>query len=469
MRRARLLAVTTLALVVAPCVVAPGPAGAAGVDPASPGCVPRSAPPAVGLTEISSTPVDARVSDYSFQSAAMGDVQHVDVMLPAGYASSDRRYPVLYLLHGSFGTYHDWVDNGVEQLIGNLPLIVVMPDDGPDGSYSDWYGNVVGTTGPVPAWETYHTGELIPWIDAHLRTIADRSGRFIAGLSSGGAGAIKYAAANPGMFGAAGSFSGADDTDLDWPSYPAASEGLWLATLAPGDGPDGHCTWGDPVSQQVIWRDNDPTYLAGNLAGTPLFLASGDGQPGPYDDPTDPSTYPAAAATETVVWQMNQAFVQALDAAGVPHTDYFYGAGTHSWPYWKRDLTHFLAWLTPYLSDPAPAPASFAYRSARPSFSAWGWQFSIARDVREFVYLSDVSPHALTASGSGTLSVTTPALYTPGAAYAVGGNTVRADEDGRLSFAVELGPSHETQQYVFTAPADTAGWDTVTTAIAPAR
>ena len=42
----------------------------------------------------------------------------VQVWLPPGYAASERRYPVLYLLHGSFGTYHDWLDNGAEQIVG---------------------------------------------------------------------------------------------------------------------------------------------------------------------------------------------------------------------------------------------------------------------------------------------------------------------------------------------------------------
>lgn len=472
------LAVATLCL--------PALAAAATPAPGSPGCVPRSSPPAVGLSQVASTPVDARITDYTFRSAAMGDEQHVDVMLPAAYGTSPRRrFPVLYLLHGAFGSYRDWVQHGVEQLVGTLPLIVVMPDDGPDGSYSDWYGNVVGTSGPVPAWQTYHTRELIPWIDAHLRTIPGRSGRFIAGLSSGGGGAIKYAAENPGMFGAAGAFSGAVDTDLDWPAYPAASEALWAATLAPGDGPDGHCTWGDPVTQQVIWRDNDPTYLAENLAGTPLFLASGNGQPGPYDTLAVPGAsdpggalsadgdLAGAAATEAVVWQMNEAFVRALEATGVAHTDDFYGAGTHSWPYWTRDLSHFLVWLAPYLADPAPAPARFSVRSADASFSAWGWRFAAKRDVREFVYLHDVSRRGLIATGSGSLSVSTAPLYRPEGAYALRAgaahSTIRADGSGRLRFDLDLGPSHEVQQDTFTMPAATAGWRTVTATITPVR
>src|SRR4051794_23154641 len=93
-----------------------------------------------------------------------------------------------------------------------------MPDDGADGSYSDWYGSVIGTGERAPAWETYHVKELIPFIDATFPTAADRSHRFIAGLSSGGHGAMKYAAIYPQLFGAAGEFSGAVDTTISYPS-----------------------------------------------------------------------------------------------------------------------------------------------------------------------------------------------------------------------------------------------------------
>src|SRR5204863_156120 len=87
-------------------------------------------------------------------------------------------------------------------------------DDGADGSYSDWYGSVIGTGERAPAWETYHVKELIPFIDATFPTAVDRSHRFIAGLSSGGHGAMKYAAIYPQLFGAAGEFSGALDVRL---------------------------------------------------------------------------------------------------------------------------------------------------------------------------------------------------------------------------------------------------------------
>jgi S-formylglutathione hydrolase FrmB len=457
-------------------LLACGTAQAVTVAPNSPGCVPRPSPPVPGqLTIVAEKPLDARVTDILLHSPAMQQDVHADVMLPAGYdPSGATRYPVLYLLHGALGGYMNWYQDGdVEKLIAGEPLIVVMPDDGYDGSYSDWYGLLAGASGPVPAWETFHTRELVSFIDSHYPTIATRAGRFIAGLSSGGGGSMKYAAANPGRFGAAGEFSGAVDTDLQWPSYPTLSEALWLATDAPGDGPDGRCTWGDPYTQREIWESGDPTYLAANLKGTPLFLASGNGLPGPLDPTLQPGTgnpgqtlsntagVVADGLTEGEIWDMNKAFVRALDRAGVAHTDYFYGDGTHSWPYWQRDLEHFLAWLEPYIAHPAPAPREFDYRSGRPSFEAWGWSFTVTRAVREFVYLSDVGRGGLVALGSGTLRVTTAPLYAPGRAYAVIADGTRqlvsADAAGRLTFTVDLGPSHTVQQYRFGRDA-TLGW-----------
>jgi S-formylglutathione hydrolase FrmB len=447
--------------------LAAGASAAPAVNPDSPGCVVAPAP-RIGLTRTSSRAVDARIADLTLHSVAMAGDQHVDVMVPRGYdPSGATRYPVLYLLHGSFGTYTDWVTNGVETLAGDLRAIVVMPDDGIDGSYSDWYGTVAGSTGHAPGWESYHVRELIPFIDAHYPTRATRGGRFIAGLSSGGAGAAKYAAANPGLFGAVGSFSGAVDTDIDYPQYPLISEALWGITAIPGEGPDGHCTWGDPFTQHVVWLDNDPTYLAQNFEGTPLYLAAGDGNPGALD---------AAGANfdpvEYEVHAMTLQLIKALDAAGLPHTDDLYGAGTHTWPYWKRDLTRFLAWLAPYLRKPSPVPEAFSVRSARRAFSAWDWRLTPRRDVREFTYLADVSKGGLGVTGSGGLGVVTAPLYRAGRPYDVtaagGPRRVVADAVGRLAFTLDLGPSHDTQQSDFGAGA-TDGWTHVQVRIAPAR
>ncbi len=125
--------------------------------------------------------------------------------------------PVLYLLHRTSGGAADWVTLGdAEQTTAGRPLIVVMPDIGQHydgGSYcTNWYNG--GHYGQ-PRWETFHIDQLIPWVDHNLRTVADRDGRAIAGLSQGGFCAMSYAARHPDLFGAALSFSGVVDTAYD--------------------------------------------------------------------------------------------------------------------------------------------------------------------------------------------------------------------------------------------------------------
>ena len=90
------------------------------------------------------------------------------------------------------------------------------PTSGFDGDgggwFADWFN--AGAGGP-PMWETFHIDQLVPWIDANLRTIPARSGRAVAGLSQGGFGSLSYAARHPDLFTSAAAFSGACEIDRD--------------------------------------------------------------------------------------------------------------------------------------------------------------------------------------------------------------------------------------------------------------
>ena len=146
-------------------------------------------------------------------------------MLPVGFdASGATRYPMLLLLHGGAGRYTDWANAGLLELTKDLPLITVLPDAGRSAWYTDWYNN--GAGGP-PMWETYHLGQLLPWVDANFPTVGARSGRAIAGLSSGGFGALSYASRHPDLFVAAAGFSAALDTNT-----PPVVAGKFIDALA---------------------------------------------------------------------------------------------------------------------------------------------------------------------------------------------------------------------------------------------
>jgi S-formylglutathione hydrolase FrmB len=467
-------AVAVAALVGCTAVWLPASAG----TPASPLCVTRTAPARAALTVTSwkSATADGRIRDYTLGSTALGGIgrpapTHVAILLPPHYDPADTatRYPVLYLLHGHGGHYSDWTQHGIEALIGGRKMIVVMPDGGYDGWYSDWYGtDVDGHSGSVaPGWETYHVDELLPWVDRTFNTFGDRQGRAIAGLSMGGFGAMSYAARHPDLFAAAGAFSGAVDIDDGWP-VGSGTQGL-AANLPDRKEPD-NCVWGDPATEDVVWRTHDPTELAGNLAAVPVSLWFGNGEPGDAS-PGAPQWSPGAGATEAGVNQENQGFIAALRAAG--HSPYVdsYGAGIHGWFYWERDLSAFLGRMPHGFWDGMGqgTPAAFDYETAEPVFRVWGWAFSARRDVSEFTYLSSVTDSGFTVRGSGELTVTAPVKYRRGEVVTVTDPVTgqvahpalhRAATGDEVTFTVDLGPSHSVQQYLFGTAGEQATFPT---------
>ena len=229
-----------------------------------------------GITLLSSERLDSRLVDLTLSTPALAKPTHVRVLLPAGYRKQKpRRYPVLYLLHGAFDDYRSWTDKGaVENITGRRKLIVVMPDGGQGGWYTNWVNR--GQGGP-PEWETFHIQQLIPWIDYRYRVNSSRRSRAIAGLSMGGFGAMSYAARHPDLFSWAGSFSGA----VDIVNYPLVA--VIINLEAPFDGGVAGDQFGDRTLDEVNWRAHNPWDLAANLRGMTLVIDTGNGQPGPLD------------------------------------------------------------------------------------------------------------------------------------------------------------------------------------------
>jgi enterochelin esterase-like enzyme len=148
-----------------------------------------------------------------------GRRQPVDVYLPPGYnAHPQRRYPVMYLLHGfpgRPGAFLETVRMGVVQdelvaLHRARPMILVMPF-GSTGSFTDkeWANGVR----PDEGWETFLARDVVHAIDTRYRTIRSARGRAIAGLSEGGYGALNIAIHHPGEFRVVESWSGYELAD----------------------------------------------------------------------------------------------------------------------------------------------------------------------------------------------------------------------------------------------------------------
>jgi S-formylglutathione hydrolase FrmB len=360
----------------------------------------------------------------------------VRILLPDGYdAHGDRRYPVLYLFHGTSGRASDWVTMGnAVETTARLPLIVVMPDAGFDGDgggwFADWWN---GGAGGPPMWETFHVEQVIPWIDANLRTVPARRGRAVAGLSQGGFGALSYAARHPELFTSVASFSGGCTIARDPRALEIAAfiVGFTTSVLS---GADEDAVFGPPDTNLLNWLAHDPGMLVTNLRGMEVALWAGDGRPGPLDpSPIDPG----ASSIENVTFQATELFHGYLNEAGIPHRYDYYGGGTHIWPYWARDLEQYLEPLMRRFGRPAPRPRSIGYLSADDAWEQWGWAVRLERPARAFSSLRRARRSGFVLIGTGRARVRTPRLYEPGA-------RVRVDKRGaapRSSTERVVGPS----------------------------
>ena len=360
-----------MALAFTAATVAVPAARGAGVVP-SPLCLARSQAPAIGVTSSGPTWPDPAshpgLQRWTLASRAMsGATITVNVLVPPGYSpAAATPYKALYLLHGHGGGADDWWKKAdghgtpLEGIVGRLPLILVMPDGGYDGWYSDWYGvDVDGHNGTdpnrAPAWETFHVDELVPFVDAHYRTEPDRGGRLIAGLSMGGFGAVSYAARHPKLFATVGSFSGAVDTRLDDPAEPLIQP---VAQNLPDRKPPDNCVWGDGITQHDVWVAHNPADQVAGLetrgARVALYASSGDGcLPGLPACQSAGLLGPGNAGAIVTEWgirQQNESFRQKLEAYCAPSRrcaarQYdFYSPGIHDWSYWLPELGKFLQW-----------------------------------------------------------------------------------------------------------------------------
>ncbi|MFP5370343.1 MAG: alpha/beta hydrolase [Actinomycetes bacterium] len=247
-----------------------------------------------------------------FFSEALSLSTSMTVLLPQGTTTQiglagstpDGPPPVLYLLHGLGDDDTTWLRRtSIERYAAPVGLAVVMPQVHRSFYADEHYGG---------RYWTFLSEELPTLVSSWFRVSDRREDTFVAGLSMGGYGALKWALRQPERFAAAASLSGAVDVAglpgrRERPEDPRMFERIF------GDGQRGSAE--DDLNRLLDRAD------VGNLPA--LHLSCG---------------------TEDELIQDNVAFSDRLHAAGVPVTTDF-GPGAHDWAYWDARIQDVLAWL----------------------------------------------------------------------------------------------------------------------------
>lgn len=152
-----------------------------------------------------------------FDSKKLGKEVAYSIYLPDDYNTSQRNYPVLYLLHGYTDDETMWIQTGEVKEIADkaidsgdaTPMIIVMPN-----AWDTWYVNQYDGKAP---YEDMFFEELIPYIEKTYRAHSKQEFRAIAGLSMGGYGSFLYSLHHPDMFSACAPLSAAifDDNVME--------------------------------------------------------------------------------------------------------------------------------------------------------------------------------------------------------------------------------------------------------------
>ena len=249
----------------------------------------------------------ATVDTVETYSPSMKKTIKAVVIKPEAYNTA-RELPVVYLLHGYSGNYSDWIKKapGFEKAADDHQLIIVCPDGN-----NSWYWD-----SPVDdkfKYETYISGELVKWIDGNYKTIKNKKGRAITGLSMGGHGALYLALTHQDVFGAAGSMSGG----VDIRSFPENWE--MAARL------------GKYAERQDNWERNTIINMLHLLTAKSLALIIDCG----IDD---------------FFFRVNENLHQQLLLRNIPH-DYVTRPGAHNWQYWNNAIKYQLLFMSNYFKS----------------------------------------------------------------------------------------------------------------------
>jgi enterochelin esterase-like enzyme len=250
------------------------------------------------------------VSYATFTSTALKGTMHYSVYLPAGYATSTRRYPVIYFLHGLPATSTTY--RSIEQLAaaveasGRQAIVIGVQGARAGDTDPEWRN-----WGPGRNWETATAKELVSVVDGRYRTIASRSGRVLIGISAGGYGATLIALHNPGVYSVVESWSGYFHA-----TTPDGTAALDLGSSEADDWANAHKLI--PVATRFLTSYGPRTYFA-------FYVGTDDG----------------------LFRDENVEFAAELRRAGLSGAVFRLYAGGHDWSLWGG---HAVEWISKALS-----------------------------------------------------------------------------------------------------------------------
>ncbi|AKD56848.1 esterase [Spirosoma radiotolerans] len=280
-----------------------------------------TAPQTNGPVPVVAAPQARLLESMTMNSSLMNRAVKFSIYLPPDYYVSNRRYPVVYLLHGYGDNETSWVQFGEADRIADTnikagelpPMIIVMPNGGATFFVNDYQNKV--------RYEDMFVQELIPHIDSTFRTRTQREFRAISGLSMGGFGSLTLAMHHPDLFGSCAALSAGIRTDEGFMSIPDDRYNLVFAPVFSGPAK------GDE-RLTVAWKRNSPITLAksapeGDLSKVRWYIDCGD------DD---------------ALTVGNSVLHMALLERKIPH-EYRVRDGGHTWTYWRTGLPDALRFI----------------------------------------------------------------------------------------------------------------------------
>ena len=271
--------------------------------------------------------VDVRLMNLT--SATRGKETAYWAFVPQATHGGPQRFPVLYLLHGSWDDHNAWKDRAEKEIKGlaaQYGLVVILPDGDPFGWWADSPFDAANQI------ETYFFDELVPDVEARLPAIPGR--RAAAGLSMGGHGAFVLALRRPGSFVSVSSMSGIMDV--------VRHAQQWQLTRVFG-----------PLTPANLenWQEHSAYYLSVNhterLAGLKMMMSVG------RDD--------RWALTD------NRIYSEKLKDLGASF-EYREEPGDHDWDFWRSELPRHMAFHAAALGGP---DAAVGWHEAVMAASLW--------------------------------------------------------------------------------------------------